>query len=170
MTYLFLILALAAEPNAVDAAYAAVTSDLSVLSKATSDVAALATATARQQAAKDALAKSRLALTSALDAAASDIPLPPVIPPVNHVVEILCLSSDSCLPCKKFEPTILAMQADGIPITISKDVADAARYAIKSTPTYVMLVDKTEVSRAEVLQEQQIRTWLADTVVWSKKK
>jgi len=153
-------------PDPVAQAYAQVQADLVVLAKAQADVRALADATSRAKAAADALAADKQTLATAIDQAANPVP---VVPPVKHAVEVLCLSSDTCLPCKEFEPVLLAMQSEGIPVKISKDVTDAVRYAIKTTPTYIMLVDGTEVSRAGILKEDQLRGWYADTVTWAAK-
>ncbi len=164
MNYLFLILALAAEPTPVEIAMRSVTADLANVVEAKAAVAALSQAQAKLKTAQDALAASRLALTAALDAAASGVVVP------ARVVSLVCISSATCASCITLEPILVRLRGEGVVITITRDPADAIKWGAKVTPTLVMLVDGAEVSRSNGTQpEAAIREWVQKTIQWSKK-
>ena len=101
-------------------------------------------------------------------AALINVPGPNPTPgPVVPQVSLLVLSSDSCAPCKLIQPILDKLVGAGLPIAVSKSDADATKYAIKATPTFVMLSGTKEVSRSVgTLDEAQIRDWIAKTQTW----
>ena len=95
-------------------------------------------------------------------------PSPPV--PVGPQVSLLVLSSDACQPCKILEPIVARLATEGLPVAVSKSEADAAKYAIKATPTFVVLVDGKEQARnVGILDEAQIRDWIVRIKEWVAK-
>jgi len=93
------------------------------------------------------------------------------VPPVAKIVSLVVISSDNCKPCKVLEPILDKLVAEGIPIVVTKDAADAARWKATVTPSLIMCVDGKEVSRSDGSQsESTIRDWYNATVKWSQKK
>lgn len=165
MNLLLILTLIAGDPSPVDTAFAKIQQDLASLSKAQADVAALSLATSRLKAASDALAASKAALIKALDDAANNVPAP-----ASKVVSVVVVSSDNCVPCKTLEPILVKLQGEGIPVTITKDAADAAKWKAVITPTLIMCVDGIEVSRSNGSQsEAALRTWISETRKWSQK-
>ena len=63
---------------------------------------------------------------------------------------LLDFYSDSCGPCRQMDPTIQSLAAKGYPIkrvNVDHNRALAARFAVRSIPCFVMVVDGREVDR-----------------------
>ena len=153
---------------AADASLYESTSGSLAAAKSAADAAAGAFL-ALQQSASNAAAAVQ-ADTLALQALIGPVPTPNPTPgPVVPTVSVLVLSSDACAPCKILEPIIAKLAGEGLPVSVSKTDADATKYALKATPTFVMLVGGKEVSRnVGTLDEAQIRDWLIQTQAWVK--
>ena len=137
---------------------------------------------AAAKSAADAAAGALLALQASASNAAAAVqadtlalaqligPVPNPTPgPIVPSVSLLVLSSDACAPCKILEPILAQLAVEGLPVSVSKTDADATRYALKATPTFVMLLGTKEVSRnVGTLDEAQIRDWLIQTQAWAK--
>ena len=78
---------------------------------------------------------------------------------------LLDFSAEWCAPCRKMEPVVARLQADGVPvrrINIDREPQIARQYHVVSIPCFVMLVDGREVNRVNGLTNyDQLRQMVA---------
>ena len=68
---------------------------------------------------------------------------------------LIDFSSPHCGPCVAMQPTIAQLERSGVPVrhvNVMSEQPLARRYGIRSTPTYVVLVDGKEVTRLTGMQ------------------
>ena len=68
---------------------------------------------------------------------------------------LIDFSSPHCGPCVSMQPTIAQLERSGVPVrhvNVMSETSLARRFGIRSTPTYVVLVDGKEVTRLTGMQ------------------
>ena len=79
-------------------------------------------------------------------------------------VAVYEFSSRTCGPCQRVAPVVEKLHREGLPIQqfdVAEDQALAAKFGIRSVPTFVMVVNDQEVERRSgYISESELRSWI----------
>jgi len=155
--------------DTVTATMDAIKLDASNLTKANNDKNAaqklLDQANADIKTYSDKLATDRVNLNKLLDDINNNKPAPK-----QKVIELVEIASSTCDPCNKMQPIVDELSKNGVNIRRLNTDKETCPYAHSVTPTWIMLVDGKEVSRAEgMYDKKRLQAWWEEMVIWAKK-